>query len=264
MVLLKQTTFLMGLDSVQLQEDMQRFNKPAAFFSHEYPAFRVTVQPFYIDKFEVTNADFKKFIDDEPQWSKSNMPDSLQDGNYLKDWKENKYPKHKDDYPVVYINWYAAVAYSHWAGKRLPTEAEWEYAARGLNYRSTTYPWGTADIDTTKANYADSHIGHTSQIARYHPNALGIYDMAGNVRQFCADSWIVNQYAEFKAFKKDRNTKIRYLKTMRAIRGGGWIDPAVNLRVTSRDSCLVTTCRADVGFRCAANFYQPKRYKTIN
>src|ERR1700753_806995 len=85
MILVQGGTFMMGLDSVSLQRDMKRFNERADFFSQEYPAFRVTVQSFYMDKYDVTNSDYKKFIDANPQWSKAHIPDSLQDGNYLKD-----------------------------------------------------------------------------------------------------------------------------------------------------------------------------------
>jgi sulfatase modifying factor 1 len=253
MVLLKETTFLMGLDSMQLQKDMQRFHMPPSYFSQEYPGIRVTVIPFYIDKFEVSNADFKKFIDNNPQWSKANIPDSLQDGNYLKDWKGNKYPKNKEDYPVVYVSWCAAMAYARWEGKRLPMEVEIEYAARGLNNGPIAYPWGNTDIDTTKANYADSHIRHTNNVTKYQPNSLGIYGMAGNVWEFCLDSWRTNNHTRTK-FSKGVPYKPLPISKSRVIKGGGWDSPAVDLRVTHRDSCLMTTCRADVGFRCAANF----------
>ena len=111
MVLVKRDTFMMGLDSVQLKNDMQKYSTSFDTFSQEYPAFKVLVLAFYLDKYEVTNADFKKFIDANPKWSKSNIPDSLQDGNYLKDWNGTKYPKAKAHYPVTYVCWYAANAY---------------------------------------------------------------------------------------------------------------------------------------------------------
>ena len=93
MVFVPTGTFMMGLDSAGLQRDMRRFNQPAAFFSQEFPVIRVTVRQFYMDKYDVTNAEFKKFIAANPQWAKGRVPDSLQDGNYLKNWNGNKYPK---------------------------------------------------------------------------------------------------------------------------------------------------------------------------
>ena len=112
MVLVKGGTFFMGIDSAQLNNVEQKYHVPFEALSPEYPAFRVTVQAFYMDKYEVTNADFKKFIDANSKSAKSNIPDSLQDGNYLKDWKDNKYPKFKANYPVVYVCWFAAHAYA--------------------------------------------------------------------------------------------------------------------------------------------------------
>ena len=149
----------MGSDSAQLNGYEQKYHLLFEAFAHEYPAIRVTVPDFYMDKYEVTNADFKKFIDANPKWAKSNIPDSLQDGNYLKDWKGNKYPKFKANYPVVYVSWFAAHAYAQWENKRLPTESEFEFAAKGGHLESAVFPWGAADADTTKANYLQSNTG---------------------------------------------------------------------------------------------------------
>jgi formylglycine-generating enzyme required for sulfatase activity len=254
MVMVPRSTFFMGIDSVQLEYDINTFKAPPSFFSQEYPAFRVTVIPFYIDKYEVTNAEFKKFIDANPKWSKSNIPDSLQDGNYLEDWTGNKYPKLKGNYPVVNICFYAANAYAHWKGKRLPSEAEWECAAKGLD-KSSVFPWGNADADTTKANYFQSETRHAVQVGHYAPNSLGLYDMAGNVYEFCIDRWRLNMYAAMAKFKHGFNRNIFPTADMKrvAIRGGSWNSPAVNLRTTYRESCLVNSCSAYVGFRCAAS-----------
>lgn len=256
MVLVNRGTFLMGLDSAHLAGAMDRFKMPASYFSQESPAFRVTVPPFYIDKYEVTNAQYKKFIDANPRWSKQNIPDSLQNGDYLKDWNGDKYPQGKADYPVVYVCWYAANAYAYWIGKRLPTESEREYTARGTETGSPLFPWGDADADPTKANYIDSGIGHTEKAGKYPPNSLGLYDMAGNVSEFCADSWRPDVYAERFRFSKTRVTHFNnqpFDLSKRVIRGGSWNDPAVNLRTTWRESFPAAGCSAYVGFRCAAN-----------
>lgn len=254
MILVKTGLFYMGIDSVQRDRGMQKYNVPANAFSHEYSKARVQVHSFYLDKYEVTNADFKKFIDANPIWSKFNIPGNLHDGNYLKDWKDNKYPKSKGNCPVVYVCWYAANAYAQWKGKRLPGETEMEFAAKGNISATAEFPWGGTDADTTKANYKQSNTGHPVPVGHYPPNNLGLFDMAGNVFEFCADMWRPNHFLDMDNYKKKRllfPTPGVPDNQMKTVRGGSWNSPAIELRTTYREGRFMTSCSDDVGFRCA-------------
>ena len=114
---------------------LEGFDEPST------PIHTVSLDAFYMDVYEVTNAQYKRFVDINPEWQKGRIERKYHDGDYLKDWRNNDYPNDRGDHPVVFVSWYAAMAYAKWAGKRLPTEAEWEKAARG-GLVNKIYPWG--------------------------------------------------------------------------------------------------------------------------
>lgn len=215
MVLIPAGTFRMGS------------NDPEAFID-EQPVRTVNVAAFSIDKSEVTNAQYRAFVLANRQWQKRQIQAKYHDGNYLKHWNGNSYPSGKANHPVIYVSWHAAAAYAAWAGKRLPTEAEWEKAARG-GLVGRKYPNGDS-IDAGSANYGNG-IGRTSAVGQYPANGYGVSDMAGNVWEWCS-----NAYAN--------------IENSRVLRGGSWRAHALDVRVSFRGWDVPTFTSDDVGFRC--------------
>ena len=219
----------------------------------------IYVEAFYMDKYEVTNAQYKKFVDANPQWQKDQILDEYHNQYYLNYWNGNNYPTGKDDYPVTHVSWYAAMAYAQWTDKRLPTEAEWEKAARG-GLAGMYYPWGDA-IDASKANY-DGNFDGPTPVGNYSANGYGLYDMSGNLWEWCLDAhgyyvtpsgkirpdvqpisvmettYLVHDFTEIK------NTDERVL------RGGSWDNFAHDVRVGVRHGLEPTFAYGKLGFRC--------------
>jgi formylglycine-generating enzyme len=255
MVLITGATFQMGTDQSDIPELQLVFGiKQAELFADEIPRHPVTIHSFYLDKYEVTNAQFKTFVEHNPDWRQDRIPARYHNGNYLKHWNSQGYPKEKANHPVVNISWYAAVAYCQWTGKRLPTEAEWEYAARG-GLKAKAFPWGDEAVDKTRANYGESGFGDTTPVGSYYANGYGLFDMAGNVWEYLADEWgrysssaQIDPIAGGSLFFDDAFLAIT---SRRVIRGGSWGGSPVNLRVTYRDSHPPNGARDFVGFRCA-------------
>ena len=243
MVLIPAGSFLMGSDDAAADDD-------------EQPVHTVHLDAFYMDTHEVTNAKFKAFVDANPAWQKDNIEDRFDWGNYLYDWDGNNYPSGKAEHPVVDVSWYAAMAYAEWAGKRLPTEAEWEYAARG-GLSGKKYPWGDDKPTAAYANYYPN-VKDTTPVGRYAANGYGLYDMAGNVWEWCLDA---SNDEDFYAESDDSRNPIAGgevddFRTIpndpwRVQRGGSWKDYAQLLRVANRTTLPPADTRDDLGFRCA-------------
>ena len=255
MVLIPGGTVTLGIDSADIPHFQSVFQiDHAELFADEVPKHTVTLQPFYLDKFPVTNAQFFAFTQAVPQWQPANVPASLRQGNYLKHWISGQVPKNLENHPVVNIAWFDANAYCQWRGKHLPIEAEWEHAARGG--ANGLFPWGSAPADSSRANFSASGFGTTTEVGKYAPNGYGLYDMAGNVWQFTADRWAPYSSEPVKQPKADKNSysdepELFSPVTRRVIRGGSWGGAPINMWVEYRDSHPNDGAQPFVGFRCA-------------
>ena len=299
MVLIKGGSYKMGGDNKQAGDD-------------EYPKHKVTVDGFWMDATEVTNAQFKAFVkatgyvttaEKKPDWEE--MKKQLPPGTAKPDeslfvpaglvftppdhsvdlrdygqwwswqnganWQHPQGPKSniigKDNYPVVQISWYDANAYCKWAGKRLPTEAEWEWAARG-GLENNIYPWGNEGIDQGKVkantwqgsfpekNTMRDPFYNASPVKSFSPNGYSLYDMAGNVWEWCSD-YYKNDYYKSSPEKNPKGPSDSYdpdepYAKKRVIRGGSFLcndSYCSGYRVARRMKSTEDTGLEHVGFR---------------
>jgi len=252
-VLVQGGTFRMGTASSELPELKRRYSVSfPGVFEDEVPDHAVTVSDFRMDRHEVTNARFADFVARHPEWSRAQIPALLHNGRYLEHWENGQPPLAKASHPVVNVTWHAAQAFCLEAGGRLPTEAEWEYAARAG--RDLEFPWGDEPPSTLRANYAAGRVNDTVAVGSYPPNPSGLYDMAGNVWEFTLDAWKPGYSADPQtdpivggAIPSD----LRTVQGRRVLRGASFGGGVVNLRTRWRDSHEVLNAVAFVGFRCA-------------
>ena len=226
----------------------------------EQPVRKVYVDAFYMDETEVTNLQFKEFLLENPRWQKGRVNKQFANNNYLNDWNGNNYPQGKANHPVRYVSWYAAMAYAEWADKRLPTEAEWEYAARG-GLKGKKYPNGNM-ITARDANFGQN-VKDTTPVGKYPANGYGLYDMAGNVYEWCLDEYDSEFYFTFPRNGVARNPlsgansiewildNYTQIKSSRVRRGGSWAHNAPYVRCAQRSYVTPTFTYSSIGFRCA-------------
>ncbi|MGZ8211871.1 MAG: SUMF1/EgtB/PvdO family nonheme iron enzyme [Burkholderiales bacterium] len=201
------------------------------------PQREIYTDAFYMDKFEVTVARYARFL-------KSTGSVAPPEG-----WDEVDVERGAD-LPVVGVDWHDADAYCRWAGKRLPTEAEWEKAARGTDGR--LYPWGNETPAADRANFQNtSPKAYDGGLARVgaHPagrSPFGVHDMAGN-----AAEWVADWYAESFRRSDRRNPTGPQSGTTRVVRSGGRFDPGERIGATKRYFASPDFRSEEIGFRCA-------------
>lgn len=221
----------------------------------ELPQRQVYLDVFEIDKYEVTALHYLKFV--------------LETGrNPLVDWRYDggNFQESMAHHPVMHVNWFEAEAFCSWAGKRLPTEAEWEKAARGEDGR--LYPWGNQSAGLSRANFGRSGLSgpvrdRPERLLLYPPiisvekyengaSPYGVYQMIGNVAEWVAD-WYDPEY--YRA-ATDRNPQGPEKGTHKAFRGAGWIDSTTTVRAAQRNGTDPHAAMNWLGFRCARDIQQ--------
>lgn len=204
----------------------------------EKPVHRLQLDAYYMDQYEVTTALYAKFLEATGQ----KEPDRWNEVSVARDAKR----------PVVGVDWQDADAYCRWAGKRLPTEAEWEKAARGRDKRS--YPWGDQSPNGLLSSYNWTSrrfwegYETLSPVGSYEAgkSAYGIYDLAGNVGEWVAD-WYDEQYY---SHSPEANPAGPSIGDRKVVRGGAWLNEPMDMRSAKRYRYLPTFRNVNVGFRC--------------
>jgi formylglycine-generating enzyme required for sulfatase activity len=215
-----------NMGRTKLTSDDQTNMRPHVLLD-DRPVHKVTISAFQIDRHEVTNAQYRIFV----EANRHSAPYH---------W-ENGHPA--ADLPVYNVTWDDADAYCHWKGERLPTEAEWERAARG-GREALDYPWG----DQPDPKRARFNVGTgPGPVAKFPPNDFGVYDMAGNVSEWTAD-WFDGAYYQNSPTVDPKGPPTGEYKV---IRGGAWSDSGRRITVFFRNWVRPNQKTPNIGFRCA-------------
>jgi formylglycine-generating enzyme required for sulfatase activity len=261
MVLIPGGSFEMGIDAEDLEELVEMGRKvphmslghARAWFGDEIPRHTVAVESFYMDTYEVTNREFRRFVEETGYEAEG-------------DWQDHA-RNDRLDHPVVNVSWHDAQAYAEWCGKRLPSEEEWEYAAIG-GRDVKWFPWGDTP-DPSRANYrhqGESFLAglgrllggrkmNTMPVGSFEPNGFGLYDMCGNVSE-----WVASSYGPYPGAALDNGSDAgRDGRAGRQMQGdekvrrdGNWDSPnAVFIRLKERRGEEPDSSGRETGFRCA-------------
>ncbi len=221
----------------------------------EHPRHKIYLDAYWIDKYEVTNAQFARFVKEtghitQAEWvgigfvMVGHDQRKISGADWRHPWGPESTIEDKMDYPVVQVTWEDATAYARWAGKRLPTEAEWEKAARGP--QGFKYPFGRF-YDRSKARIALPWDADPVQVGSYPSNGYGIYNMGGNVMEWCND-WYEPDYYEKSSYRNPKGPDKAY---HRVARGGSWFyGNPLYTRSASRIFLRPITWNNNLGFRC--------------
>ena len=235
MILIPAGEFIMGSDDVDASGKSQEFGFNEPLYLNEHPQRTLRLKAFYIDKYEVTNAEFKKFLIDLGKYTDAQIQMLIE-----------RLELQEDNHPVRNLTWFKADEYCRFVGKRLPTEAEWEKAARGSDGRE--YPWGNDwNPDYVNAGQGEADLTPVGSFENG-KSPFGVYDMAGNVMEWTADWYEPYPGAEYQS--------PNYGKKRRVVRGGSWggvghyVIPHY-FRVAYRFNFPPDQAFNDVGFRCA-------------
>lgn len=241
------TTTRFGVGSTSVGNDgMTLMYVPAGEFimgtnsqsNDESPEHQVNLDAFWIDQTEVTNSMYSQCVNE----STCNPPDKANSATHAEYFGNSEF----DNYPVIFISWNDANDYCFWAGRRLPTEAEWEKAARGT--RGSLYPWGNANPKDNLLNY-NGNIGDTTVVGNYPAGVseFGVFDMAGNVWEWVEDWWDPDYYQISPLINPYGPDSGEY----RILRGGSWSGVFTVVHSTYRYPLAPTNTDAFLGFRCA-------------
>jgi serine/threonine-protein kinase len=213
---------------------------PASFFGMGQERRQVYLDSFYIDRLPVTNRQFARFIEVTGYRSFQ--------GHFLAHFPEGRVPDQLLSHPAVHVSWFDARAYAQWAGKALPSEAQWEKAARGTDGRK--YPWGKSAPDETRANYGLIRRG-TVPVGSYPAGAspYGVEDMAGNVWEWCEDVDSQDFYVHGPSHNPCNQGDVTG-QGRRVVRGGSFLYDAHSVRTFSRSSFPPHVGSQGIGFRC--------------